>query len=212
MPKEVLTLKKIQEIEEVERLQKRKKERKINKIGDFYNEFATFLEKMQSDYENEVKINPTSQKAIMLKENIIKGEALAKNIYEMREETIAHYALSAVRGIPEKDIDNFTKEEKELYNSLIEIFERARKEFFKERFVKKEVKKILIEEKVENSIEKQKIKPQIEEYVVVRILEDMSFVGTDERNYSLKKEDVVSLPISTGKILSKRGKGIILRI
>lgn len=233
MQKEKLSLKKIQEIEEAERIQKKKREKKLNRIGDFYKYFSEFLNELQREYENEVNINPTSQKSIILKENIIKAKDLAKNIYEIREEIVVYYALSVVKGIPAKE-ENMTIEEKELFNSLISLFRDARKKIFeggierafvetgkiiveekpKEEFPSEKEKIIVREEKTieEEKIQKgEKAEEKKEEFIVVRILDDMNFVGTDEKNYTLKKEDVVSLPIETAKILAKRGKGIILR-
>ena len=41
---------------------------------------------------------------------------------------------------------------------------------------------------------------------IVRVVEDApDFLGTDEKTYSLRKEDVLSLPKETGDLLLKKG-------
>ena len=52
-----------------------------------------------------------------------------------------------------------------------------------------------------------KIKPQNNEYIEIKVLEDLpTFTGMDAKNYSLKSNDIVSIPIYNARILSDAGK------
>ena len=52
-----------------------------------------------------------------------------------------------------------------------------------------------------------KIEPQSDEYIEIKVLEDLpTFTGMDAKNYSLKNNDIVSIPIYNARILSDAGK------
>ena len=48
---------------------------------------------------------------------------------------------------------------------------------------------------------------QNDEYIEIKVLEDLpTFTGMDAKNYSLKSNDIVSIPIYNARILSDAGK------
>ena len=52
-----------------------------------------------------------------------------------------------------------------------------------------------------------KIEPRNNEYIKIKVLEDLpTFTGMDAKNYSLKSNDIVSIPIYNARILSDAGK------
>ena len=61
-----------------------------------------------------------------------------------------------------------------------------------------------IEPKEKTTLE---IEPQKDEYIEIKVLEDLpTFTGMDAKNYSLKSNDIVSIPIYNARILSDAGK------
>lgn len=180
----------LDKIRQVELMQKQQRNRMLTKIdANFYAQLRDYLNELEREYEKECGLNPESSKARILSDDLSRTKMLAEDIYELREEKIVFAALSSVKG-GKPDLSNLVKEERELYKSLVDILSRHREMIFQMRSEKEE------SEKIEGS----------KEYIVVRILEDLpQFVGTDERTYSLSKEDIVTLPKVIGELLVKRG-------
>jgi DNA replication factor GINS len=58
------------------------------------------------------------------------------------------------------------------------------------------------EDTAEKETESESFPERKDEYIIVRMLADVdAFLGVDGRTYSLKKEDVVSLPRINGEVL-----------
>ena len=162
----------------------------------FYQDLATYIRNIEKTVENEK--NP--QKLKLFTDEIQNTKKIANSIYEFREKKIVQAALSTVRsGTP--DVTNMIDVEKKLYDSLVEQITISRKQIFDQH----------PHERAHIEIEK---RPGLDEQPqkepnrnpIVRVIEDTpEFIGTDEKTYSLRKEDVLSLPKETSEPLLKKG-------
>ena len=60
---------------------------------------------------------------------------------------------------------------------------------------------------VEEAITKKKESNEKDEYIEIEVLEDLpTFTGMDAKNYTLKNNDIVSIPIYNARMLSDAGK------
>lgn len=178
------TLRKIQQME--------KNSPVLTKIGsDFYTVLSKYLKYLDSRLEKE----SSSQKQMLLKEEIQNTKKIVTNIYEQREKKILLAAISkARRGNP--DLKNLVNAEKNLFNSILEMMIQSRRELLNKKLQeeKKTVKSEKESEKQENANS------------IVRVVQDIpEFIGTDTKKYNLRRGDVVSLPGDMGDTLSKRG-------
>ncbi len=151
----------------------------LTDIGpDFYKQAIQHIKELEERVEEEKIKNPASKKLVLLADELRNTKRVWENIFERREKKIVLAALSAVRGgkaIPE----NLTREEKVFYEALVSLLKEHRKRIFES---------------------------QEKEFVIVRITKDIpQFVGSDMKKYSLKKEDVISLPPDVAKVLLARG-------
>ncbi len=146
--------------------------------ADFYKQTAQYVKEIEDRLEEEKIKNPSSKKIVLLSDELRNTKRVWESIFERREKKIVLSALSFARGGKEMP-KNLTREEKIFYDAMIETLKEHRKRVF-ENYEK--------------------------EFIVVRITEDIpQFIGSDMKKYSLKKEDVISLPCDVAKILIKRG-------
>jgi len=189
MPKEELNCEKLRQILEMERMERIRKNRGLTKIDpDFYSNLTNYLNGLQKSFEEEYKINPTSPKTILLRDELNRAKNLSENIFEIREEKIVMASLSTIKG-GKPDLSLMVKEEKTLYEDLLNVLKESRKIFSG------------MPEKETKTLNKPKTG-----YTVVRALDSISFVGSDEKEYNLTLNDVVSLPNDTALLLCKTGK------
>ena len=166
---------------------------------DFYLNLTNYLENLNNRLEGE----SSSQKQILLKDEIQNTKKIVVNIYEQREKKIILAAISKARGgAPE--LKNMIDVEKNLFDSVLNLMENSRKQFLEGNFAEKKIsltKKIKTEEEVTKSVLNQNNTNPI-----VRVKEDMpEFIGTNEKKYNLRKNDILSLPEDMSNMLSKRG-------
>ncbi|HVQ00124.1 MAG TPA: hypothetical protein VMT57_01290 [Candidatus Thermoplasmatota archaeon] len=162
---------------------------------NFYGDVAAYLSSVEQRIEQEK--NPSKLK--LFSDELANMKKVITSIYELREKKIVHNALSTVRsGTP--DLKNLLEVEKKLFDSLVEQIKQSRQEVF--------------EEKKENPASEapppQPTAPaparEPNTNPIVRVVEDTpEFVGTDERTYALRKEDVLSMPAETAGPLLKKG-------
>lgn len=197
MKKEELNEEKLREILEAERMSKTRKNRALTKIGhDFYSNLKRYLNETQKAFEKEYKINPTSSKTLLLRDELSSSKRLAENIFELREEKIMLTALSVIKG-GKPDLSLMVKEEKGLYENLLNVLKENREELLS---IEPETKY----EKTE-TVPVKEHKPKTG-YTVVRALDNLLFVASNEKEYNLTANDVVSLPEDTALLLCKTGK------
>ncbi len=162
---------------------------------NFYRDVMAYVKNLEESVASEK--NPTKLK--LFSDEISNTKKIINSIYELREKKIVYNALSTVRsGTP--DLKNLLEVEKRLFDSLVEQIRSSRQEIFEG---KKE------SPQPETPQTKPVAPPPAREpntNPIVRVVEDTpTFVGTDEKTYSLRKEDVLSIPPDTAGPLIKKG-------
>jgi len=188
------TLRKIQEIE--------KNSPVLSELKpDFYIAFMGYLKNLNKRLD----LEKSSQKQILISDEIENTKKIGINIYEQREKKILLAAISKARG-GNPDLKNITQEEKILFDSVYELILKSRK-------ITLEIEK-LIEEKETKMVESQGIsinKNKTEEKQenpnpILRMTQDIpEFIGTDGKKYNLSKNDIISLQDNMSDMLIKRG-------
>ena len=160
---------------------------------DFYQKFSEYLKNLQRIAERE----GNSQKIKLFDDEIQNTKKIAFNIYELREKKIIQAALSKVRG-GKPDLKNLLEIEKRLYDSLVKQIIVSREEILEQKLEKKT--------DVKSAPETGKKEKKSNTNAIVRVTQDTpEFVGTNMKTYSLRKDDVLTLPKEMSEPLLKRG-------
>lgn len=160
---------------------------------NFYKKFSEYLKNLQRIAENE----ENSQRIQLFNDEIQNTKNIALNIYELREKKIVQAALSRVRG-GKPDLKNLLEIEKKLFDSLVEQIIVSRKELLEPKIEKK-----IKTKSTQGTGEKEK---KNNTNAIVRVTQDTpEFVGTDMKTYSLRKNDVLTLPEEMSVPLLERG-------
>jgi DNA replication initiation complex subunit (GINS family) len=182
------TLRKIQQAEQATS--------SLTKIDtNFYRDVAAYVKNLENSIASEK--NPTKLK--LFSDEISNMKKIINSIYELREKKIVHNALSTVRsGTP--DLKNLLEVEKRLFDSLVEQICSSRQEIFEGATKSIAPKHPPSQPAAPAPTREPNTNP------IVRVVEDTpAFVGTDEKTYALRKEDVLSLPAETAGPLLKKG-------
>jgi DNA replication initiation complex subunit (GINS family) len=161
----------------------------------FYRDVAAYVKTLEQSIETEK--NP--QKLKLFSDEISNTKKIISSIYELREKKIVHTALSTVRsGTP--DLKNLLDVEKKLFDSLVEQICVSRQEVFESHKEHPPTTNPPSQPEGASPAREPNTNP------VVRVVEDTpEFIGTDEKTYALRKEDVLSLPKETAGPLLKKG-------
>ena len=160
---------------------------------NFYQKFSEYLKNLQRIAEKE----ENSQKIKLFDDEIQNTKKIAFNIYELREKKIIQAALSKVRG-GKPDLKNLLEIEKRLYDSLVKQIIVSREEILEQKLEKKT--------DVKSAAETGKKEKKSNTNAIVRVTQDTpEFVGTNMKTYSLRKDDVLTLPKEMSEPLLKRG-------
>ena len=164
--------------------------------SDFYNALLEYLENLNDRLENET----SSQKQILLKDEIQNTKKIAMNIYEQREKKILLAVISKARG-GNPDLKNMVDAEKNLFDPILELMLKSRKKILE---IENRENKSNNIKAIKSNEEKTKEK-QENPNPIVKVTQDIpEFIGTDEKKYNLRKNDVLSLPKDMEEMLSKR--------
>jgi len=160
---------------------------------NFYQKFSEYLKNLQRIAEKEENL----QKIKLFDDEIQNTKKIAFNIYELREKKIIQAALSKVRG-GKPDLKNLLEIEKRLYDSLVKQIIVSREEILEQKLEKKT--------DVKSAPETGKKEKKSNTNAIVRVTQDTpEFVGTNMKTYSLRKDDVLTLPKEMSEPLLKRG-------
>jgi len=160
---------------------------------DFYQKFSEYLKNLQRIAEKE----ENSQKIKLFDDEIQNTKKIAFNVYELREKKIIQAALSKVRG-GKPDLKNLLEIEKRLYDSIVKQIIVSREEILEQKLEKKT--------DVKSAPETGKKEKKSNTNAIVRVTQDTpEFVGTNMKTYSLRKDDVLTLPKEMSEPLLKRG-------
>jgi len=182
--------------------------------SSLYERIGAYIKTLRKESEREIAMNPMSQASMMLNDQLKKAIDKAKRVYELRQRKISLLALRKVAG-DNPDTGNLTPDELVLFASLTSVLgahkdSRADFEELGPRFTQPsdvvelpDVPSAKVCEKKEAQVPE---KGQPEELVLVRVLEDVpTFAGVD-KDYRLRKEDIISLPKGVAGTLVSHGK------
>ena len=128
-------------------------------------------------------------------------------LHKNRERKLTDLAREKVNG-QNPNMENIHHSENEYLISLCGVIEKHRANtLLNEISIDTDIP-VLEEKKIEPK-EKivKKIEPQNDEYIEIKVLEDLpTFTGMDAKNYSLKNNDVISIPKYNARMLSDAGK------
>jgi len=182
--------------------------------SSLYERIGAYIKTLRKESEREIAMNPMSQASMMLNDQLKKAIDKAKRVYELRQRKISLLALRKVAG-DNPDTGNLTPDELVLFSSLTSVLgahkdSRADFEELGPRFTQPsdvvELPDVPSAKVCEKEEEPGPEKGQPEELVLVRVLEDVpTFAGVD-KEYRLRKEDVISLPKGVAGTLVSHGK------
>lgn len=188
--------------------------------GDFYVTLEAYLKGLNEDLQREVAQSPGSAKATLLQDELQNTRRLAEDLYEHRERKIIGAAVTAARGSAQ-DTTNMLRQEQELYEALINVLRDTKRRVLHGRAAAPAPKAAPPPEPVQPQgapvLHTQAPSPQPQQAaplpeggrVLVRVLEDIgSFAASDLRTYHVRREEVLSLPADTARILILRGKAV----
>jgi DNA replication initiation complex subunit (GINS family) len=179
-----------------------------------YQKMNAYIRSLRKENEKEIASNPNSPASMMLSDQLKKSTDKAKRVYELRQRKIALLALRKVAG-DNPETGNLTPDELVLFSSLVSVLtaHRARNADLDSSEPRASAQGSLVEapeascageddagrgkgDDADNS----------DGFALVRVMEDVpTFAGVD-RDYTLRKEDVVSLPKSVADTLASHGK------
>ncbi len=186
MDEEEITYKTLRKIQDLE-----KNSSQLTHITkQFYTYSQTYLKTLE---QNLSKKQDTPQYKLF-QDEFENTKRIIKNIYELREKKIVQAALSTIRGAT-PTLDNILPEEQTLFQTLIEVLENNRKNILHQPKKKQQT----------NKEQQQKSPKSANTNPIAQVIKDMpEFVGTDMNTYTLKKDDILSLPEDMSTILVKR--------
>jgi DNA replication initiation complex subunit (GINS family) len=167
---------------------------------NFYYDLSDYLDNLDKRLQNETSV----QKQTLLKDEIKNIINISTNIYEQREKKILLAAISKARG-GNPDLKNMADIEKDLYENILEYMYDLRKKILKMKNSKNHKNETKSDKKEE---EEEEIKQQkkCNTNPILRVTKDIpEFIGTDEKKYNLRNNDVISLPDDMSQMLTKRG-------
>jgi DNA replication factor GINS len=183
--------------------------------ANFYDRMGAYIKRLRKESEKEIALNPMSQSSLMLNDQLKKAIDKAKRVYELRQRKISLLALRKVAG-DSPDTSNLTPDELVLFSNLTSVLgahkdSNADFEELGPRFTQPNDVEVLPEAPAAD-VCKAKAEPgqrgvdSSEDLVLVRVLEDIpTFAGVD-KDYKLKKEDIVSIPRTIASTLLSHGK------
>ncbi len=178
-----------------------------------YDKIGGYIKTLRKESERELAMNPMSQASLMLNDQLKKAIEKAKRVYELRQRKISLLALRKVAG-DNPDTGNLTPDELVLFASLTSVLgahkdSNADFEELGPRFSQPSDVVQLPEVPSKQACEAKREETEANapgELVLVRVLEDVpTFAGVD-RDYKLRKEDIVSIPKNIADTLLSHGK------
>lgn len=178
-----------------------------------YQKMSAYIRSLRKENEKEIAENPNSPASMMLSDQLKKSTDKAKRVYELRQRKIALLALRKVAG-DNPETGNLTPDELVLFSSLVSVLTAHRD---KNADLDSHNYRTSDRDTVaapEAPVEDEAVVTRNDSadngsengFALVRVMEDVpTFAGVD-RDYTLRKEDVVSLPKSVADALAAHGK------
>lgn len=197
---------------------------------DFYDKLAAYVKRLEEAANKEAQASPNTPKALMLQDELRKVLKRREQIFTYRERKLALLASSKASGA-EIEVLTLPRQDRILFDQMVALLKKTRADAFggspfgsepapteaaaepappssgPERKPSSGMKVLSSEE-----TKRAKVAPSLKDHVVVHVLEDLPpFAGLDT-TYSLRKEDVVTLPKTIAEILVSRGKARIVQM
>ncbi|RLF27639.1 MAG: hypothetical protein DRN01_01910 [Thermoplasmata archaeon] len=176
--------------------------------NDFYIKVMDYIKELEQILDNA----DSPQKRKLIEDELKNARQAFREIYELREKKIVLAALSKVRG-GNPDLRNLIHEETVLFEMLVDVLKTARdntlidkktEDSSPQTYETEPINK-KVDEKEANHHEEVK-KEDNEERTVVLMKKDLpTFVGINMKRYTLRENDVISMPLNMGETLEKRG-------
>lgn len=145
----------------------------------FYEDAHDYLDELRDEYETAHARDPASKEVRILQDELFRAREALNDLFDARSKRILSHTLSKGSDL---DTGDLTAEEEHLFEGVRELVDETR----------------------EHVLEGAR---RGGDYTTVRVLEDVpSFTGADLRIYDVGREDVVSLPEDTAKLLIDKGK------
>ncbi|MDH3365684.1 MAG: hypothetical protein OEM29_06765 [Thermoplasmata archaeon] len=182
--------------------------------ADLYQKMGSYVRSLRKENEKEIATSPGSQTSMMLSDQLKKASEKAKRIYELRQRKISLIALRKVAG-DNPDTSNMTPDELVLYSSLVSVLGAHRDSnadidgsgprFSDPKDIVR-LPDVPEPSRAKDDTQDDKSESVTSPMVLVRVLEDVpTFAGVD-KDYTLRKEDVIALPKSIAETLVSHGK------
>ena len=184
---------------------KERKEGRLTKLPATFYKRLKILEIQIRKIIEESKDN--AQRLEKANADVRKFSDMKLELHKNRERKLTDLAREKVNG-QNPNMENVHQNENEYLISLCSVIEKHRANTLLNEIPIDADNPVLEEKRIEPE-EKTSIpiEPQNDEYIEIKVLEDLpTFTGMDAKNYSLKSNDIVSIPIYNARILSDAGK------
>ena len=184
---------------------KERKEGRLTKLPATFYKRLKVLEIQIREIIEESKDNV--QRLEKANADVRKFSDMKLELHKNRERKLTDLAREKVNG-QNPNMENIHQNENEYLVSLCSVIEKHRANTLLNEIPIDADTPVLEEKRIEPE-EKTNIpiEPQNDEYIEIKVLEDLpTFTGMDAKNYSLKSNDIVSIPIYNARILSDAGK------
>ena len=204
---------------------------------DFYPAVTALSDSVRKEYDEELKRDSGSFIYEGINERRKRITLHCRNIVDLRMEKIAKLALLGAMG-GDNSIENLTVEEKDYYSIILDASRRHRALAEHPRKPKTVVlnveqkpaavtnpvtepvlespeppmiiePELPVEEWVPENVPEE---PEDEESVTIRILEDLPRFSGPDKDYDLKKEDIVRMPVVMANALITREKAVKIQV
>ena len=184
---------------------KERKEGRLTKLPATFYKRLKILEIQIRKIIEESKDN--AQRLEKANADVRKFSDMKLELHKNRERKLTDLAREKING-QNPNMENVHQNENEYLISLCSVIEKHRANTLLNEIPIDADTPVLEEKRIEPE-EKTNIpiEPQNDEYIEIKVLEDLpTFTGMDAKNYSLKSNDIVSIPIYNARILSDAGK------
>ena len=183
---------------------KERKEGRLTKIPDTFYKRLKILEIQIRKIVEESKEN--IQRLEKANADVRKFSDMKLELHKNRERKLTDLAREKVNG-QNPNMENVHRNENEYLISLCKIIEKHRANTLLDDMPIDTGTPVLEKRGIEPKKKTKKNEPQNDEYIEIKVLEDLpTFTGMDAKNYSLKSNDIVSIPIYNARMLSDAGK------
>ncbi len=187
----------------VQTFKERKKGRLTKLPTRFYNELKILEEQIREILEDS-KDNP--QRLEKANANTRKFSDMKLELHKNRERKLTDLARERVNG-QNPNTDNVHHSENEYLISLCKVIEKHREKTLLNKIPAKLDDLLPKKTRIKPKEIAKKTEKQNDEYIEIKVLEDLpTFTGMDAKNYTLKNNDIVSIPLYNARMLSEAGK------